>query len=148
MADLPPLASAAQLAVRLGYADGEFPTEAETDRAEALLIDASELIRDEADENWVNGAETALEGVPRRVEKICLAVAYRAFVNPEALTQKSIGDSNKSYDRARVHGGEAVYLTEAEAKAVRKAAGSSSFVSVTMVSPWSGDDTSESLLGS
>ncbi|HEX6685758.1 MAG TPA: hypothetical protein VF062_23485 [Candidatus Limnocylindrales bacterium] len=147
MADLPPLATAEQLAVRLGYAGGDFPTQAEASRAEALLVEASELIRDEADEEWVD-ANNELEDVPRRVEKICLAVASRAFMNPEALTQRGIGDSTKSYDRSRREGGEAVYLTEAEKESIRKAAGSSSFTAVTMVSPWSGDSTTESLLGS
>lgn len=142
MADLPPLASVEQLADRLGHT----PEGAEADRAAALLIDASELIRDVAGEDWVDDANE-LEDVPRRVEKICLAVAYRAFVNPEALSQRSVGDSAKSFDRTRREGGEAVYLTEQEKRAVRKAAGGSTFTSVTMVSPWSGDST-ESLLGS
>jgi hypothetical protein len=146
VADLPPLASPAQLAVRLGYTDGEFPTEAEADRAEACLVDASELIRDEAGKDWVD-AGGELEDVPRRVESICLAAAKRAFENSEALTQRSIGDSAKSYDRSGREGGEAVYLTDAEAEAVRRAASKSSFTSVTMVSPWSGDST-ESVLGS
>lgn len=142
MADLPPLASPEQLADRLGYTpDGD-----EAVRAEALLVDASELIRDEAEEDWVD-ANDELKDVPRRVEKVCLAVAYRAFTNPEALTQRSIGDSSKAYDRTRREGGEAVYLTEVEKDAIHKAAAKSSFTAVTMVSPWSGTST-ESLLGS
>jgi hypothetical protein len=146
MADLPPLATAAQLAVRLGYGEAGFPTEAETDRAEALLVEASELIRDEAGKTWVDGGGQ-LDGVPSRVEKICLAAASRAFTNPEALTQRTIADSSKSFDRSGREGGEDVYLTDAEERAVRKAAGGSSFRAVTLESPYSGDAT-ESLLGS
>lgn len=142
MADLPPLASLDQLAVRLGYT----PTGAEADRASGLLVEASELIRDEAGMDWVTVDQTALDGVPRRVEKICLAVTYRAFTNPEALGQRSIGDSSKSYDRARVPGGEAVYLTESEKRAVKKAAGGSTFAAVTLTSPYSGDAV-ESVIG-
>ncbi|MDG4769005.1 hypothetical protein [Solwaraspora sp. WMMD792] len=148
MADLPPLASVTQLATKIGYPDAAYPTQAEEDRALALLQEASELIRDAAEKDWVNDAGTALVDVPRRVEKICLAVAYRAFDNPKALVQKTIADLNQSYDRARVHGGDAVYLTDAEKKSVRRAAAASSFRSVTLVSPYSGDDTTESLLGS
>lgn len=144
MSDLPPLASLQQFSARLGYT----PDGAEADRAEALLDEASELIRDEAGEDWVD-SDSALESVPRRVEQICVAVAYRAFVNPEALSQRQIGDSNKAYDRTRVHGGEAVYLTEAERKAIRRAAGASTFAAVTLTSPYSGDDVAaESLAGS
>jgi len=142
MADLPPLATVEQLAVRLGYTlEG-----AEADRALGLLVEASELIRDVAGEDWV-GEDGQLSGVPRRVEKICLAVAYRAFTNPEALNQRGIGDSSKGYDRAGVGGGDAVYLTKSEREAVLKAAARSSFTAVTLVSPYSGDST-ESLIGS
>lgn len=143
MSDLPPLASLQQFSSRLGYT----PEGAEADRAEALLDEASELIRDEAGEDWVD-SDSALKSVPRRVEQICLAVAYRAFVNPEALTQRSIGDSGKSYDRSRREGGEAVYLTEAERRAVKRAAQSSSLTTVTLVSPFSGDNVTESVGGS
>lgn len=142
MADLPPLATVDQLAVRLGY-----PLEgAEADRARALLIEASELIRDAAGTDWVDEGGQ-LSDVPRRVAQICLAATYRAFTNPEALSQRSIGDSSKSYDRAGVEGGEAVYLTTAEREAVLNAAGRSPFAAVTLVSPYSGDSM-ESLIGS
>lgn len=143
MADLPPLATLEQLAVRLGY----LPEGTEADRANGLLVDASELIRDEADVTWVND-QGALVDVPRRVVTICVDVAHRAFVNPEGLNQRSIGDSSKSYDRAGREGGEAVYLTKTEAKAVRKAAAAGTFRAVTLVSPWAGDDATDSLLGS
>ena len=147
MAELPPLASVAKLAVRLGYGEAGFPTQAETDRAQQLLIEASELIRDEAEKDWVTGDPPQLSGVPARVESICLAAAARAFDNPDGLTQRSIGDSNKSWDRAGREGGEVVYLTDREKRSIRKAAGGSTFTAVTVVSPYSGDGI-ESLLGS
>ncbi len=129
--DLPPLAPLAHLVRKLGYTpEGEESTRAEND-----LADASELIRDTAGENWVDDSGV-LTGVPRRVAQICVAVAYRAFTNPEALSQRTIGDSSKSFDRARREGGEAVYLTDAERKDILKAVGSSGMVSVTLVSPY------------
>jgi len=143
MADRPPLASLALFSARLGYT----PQGDEESRATACLVDASELIRDVAGEDWLNGDETAVVGVPQRVEKICIWSAKRAFENTEALSQRTQGDRSQSYDRARREGGEAVYLTDAEQKAVIKAAQGSSFVAVTLVSPYSGDST-ESLLGS
>lgn len=147
MADLPPLATAQPLGIRLGYPDGEFPTAAEAARALALLVEASELIRDEAGMDWLNVDQTAVENVPPRVEKICLAAAFRAFDNPGALNQRQIGDSSKGYDRAGVPGGEAVYLTDSERRAVKRAAGGSTFTAVTMVSPYSGDTVTETLAG-
>lgn len=145
MADLPPLASLEQLAGRLGYA----PDGAEATRAAARLADASELIRDEAGVTWVNDAGVLVD-VPRRIVSICIDVALRAVTNPEGLTQRQIADSNKSYDRAGLQGGAIVYLTDAEAKAVRRAARGSTLKSVSLVSPWSGwsGDSTESLIGS
>lgn len=130
--ELPPLATVEDLRRKLGY----LPEDAERDRAEHLLDEASELIRDKAGVTWVNSTTGALESVPRRVRLICVAAAYRAFTNPEGLTQRTIGDSSKAYDRAKREGGEDVYLTEAEVRTVRKLAGTSSLISVTLVSPY------------
>lgn len=132
--EAPPLADFEMLVRKLGYT----PEETERDRAEGLLDEASEMIRDVAGKTWLTTAN-ALDNVPRRVARICVSAAYRAFVNPEGLTQRSIGDSAKSYDRTKREGGEDVYLTEAEQAAVKKAAGSSIFAAVTLVSPYSAD---------
>jgi hypothetical protein len=131
---VPPLASFGDLVKKLGYT----PVDGERDRAEYLLDEASELIRDVAGVTWLVTGTHELDDVPRRVARICVASAFRAFSNPEALTQRSIGDSSKSFDRTGLHGGETVYLTPAEEKDVIKAAGGSSFVSVTLESPYSG----------
>jgi len=131
--DRPPLASLERLGKKIGYT----PTEGEADRAESLLAEASELIRDVAGKTWLDVGETAVVDVPHRVQNICVAAAYRAFTNPEGLTQRSLGDSSKSYDRTGREGGEDVYLTDDEQRSVRKAAAGSSFASVTLVSPYS-----------
>lgn len=130
--DLPPLAPFSALVRKLGNT----PEGDEASRAEHILDEASELIRDTAGNDWVDDSGV-LSGVPRRVAQICVAVAYRAFTNPEGLSQRTIGDSSKSFDRARREGGEAVYLTDGEEKAVQKAGGASGMVSVTLVSPYS-----------
>jgi len=139
--EMPPLASLALLARKIGYT----PVDSERERAEHLLDEASELIRDVAGKTWLDSVG-ALDSVPRRVARICVAVAYRAFGNPEALTQRSIGDSSKSYDRSGLDGGEDVYLTPGEEDSIKKAAGSGSFVSMTLVSPYSADNLDTEVL--
>lgn len=131
----PPLGSFERLSRKIGYT----PADAERDRAEHLLDEASELIRDVAGKTWLD-ADGALESVPFRVALVCVAAAYRAFENPQALTQRSIGDSSKSFDRTGLGGGEDVYLTPDEIRTVRAAAGASTLTVVTMVSPYSGED--------
>lgn len=138
MADRPTLASTAKLYEKIGYE----PDGAEAIRAADCLVEASELIRDEAGITWLNDAGSAVVGVPAIVERICLSAAYRGFDNARALSQRSIGDDSKSWDRAGVEGGAQVYLTPTEKQRVRKAAGGSTFASVTMVSPYSGDAAS------
>lgn len=135
--EAPPLASFGMLARKLGALPEDFD-ETERDRGEYLLDEASELIRDVAEKTWLTTAN-ALDNVPRRVARICVAAAARAFENPHGLSQRSIGDSSKSYDRQGREGGEAVYLTDQEERDIRKAAGISSFVPVTLVSPYSAD---------
>jgi hypothetical protein len=136
--EVPPLASFASLARKLGAAPEDFDDE-ERDRGEYLLDEASELIRDEADKTWLVAGTNALDAVPRRVARICVAVAARAFENPEGLSQRVLGDSTKGYDRTGREGGEAVYLTAEELAAVKKAAGASTFTAVTLTSPYSAD---------
>jgi hypothetical protein len=132
--ELPPLAGLDQLIRKLGYT----PEDEEAERASEDLAAASTLIRDVAETTWTNATTGALLTVPDRVRKICVEAAFRAFGNAEALSQRSIGDSSKSYDRAKREGGEAVYLTDAEEKAIKKAVGASSMVAVTLVSPYNG----------
>jgi hypothetical protein len=123
---------------RLGYA--AWPSAYEEARAGSLLDDASELIRDAAGKTWLNDDESAVVDVPRPVQRICVTAAFRAYGNPQALSQRTIGDDSKSYDRAGLDGGEAVYLTPTEEARVIKAANgaASTFASVDLVSPYNG----------
>lgn len=132
--ELPPLISFAKLVAKLGYT----PEDEERDRAESILGEASSMIRDVAEKTWTNESTNALLPVPFRVRQIALSVVYRAFTNPEGLVQRTIGDSSKSFDRAKREGGEAVYLTDAEEKAILKAAGvtGNGMVVATQISPY------------
>lgn len=105
------------------------------DKVEGFLDDASELILEAADAEWTE------EDVPNRVRGICVWVAYRAWSNPDALSQSSMGDVALSYTRGGTP--DAVFLTKSEHASVVRAAGSSGFVEATLVSPWSGDDIAE-----
>lgn len=125
---------------------GGTPTGTELTRATALLVDVSEEIRDVAGATWLNDAGDAVEDVPHRVQSIARAAVLRAFDNPEGLSQRSIGDSSKSYDRTGREGGEVVYLTRGEEKAIRRAATGSSFAAQTLVSPYNGTEADWSLL--
>lgn len=136
-AELPPLASFELLARKLGAEPDDFD-DAERARGEYLLDEASELIRDVAGKTW-SDEDDVPAAVPRRVARICIAAAARAFDNPEGLTQRVIGDSSKGYDRSGREGGEVVYLTDAEKADIVKAAGGSGFVAITLTSPYSGD---------
>ncbi|MDQ8045255.1 MAG: hypothetical protein REI11_11675 [Patulibacter sp.] len=133
--DLPPLATRERLGRLLGYGDAGFPTTEEQDRADELLAAVSEEIRDVAGITWTDD-DGELTGVPPKVQSICAAAAARAFGNPEGLTQRTIGDSTKGWDRTAREGGEVVFLTEREERQVRRAAGNTSMVSVTTVSAY------------
>lgn len=126
---LPPLASVAELSLRLGVTLAG----AEADRATAVLDDASALIRGEAGADWVDDAEQ-LADVPAIVASVTLAVAYRAFRNPDGVALTSLGDASVSYDRG--DGQAAVYLTRDERRSVRKAAGASAVGAIELTSPW------------
>lgn len=137
--ELPPLASLDRFGKKLGYD----PTGPEADRAADALDAASSEIRGVAGITWADEDTGALLPIPRQIVRICVEVAYRAFANPEALTQRSIGDSNKIFHRATREGGEAVYLTDAEQQQVMAAAGLSSPTVITLVSPYSADSVDD-----
>lgn len=126
---LPPLATVAALGLRLGTTLAG----SDAERAAAVLDDASALIRGEAGTAWVDG-EGALSGVPAVVEAVALAVAYRAFRNPDGFSQTSLGDASVAFDRGT--GQAAVYLTRDERRAVRRAAGTTAVGAIELVSPW------------
>lgn len=132
--ELPPLVDIERLFAKIGYV----PDGAELDRAAELLDEASELVRDVAGKTWADSSTGVVTDVPRRVRSITIDAAWRAFSNPEGLVQRTIGDSSKSWDRAGREGGEIVYLTEDEERAIRKASGASSLVVATLYVPYGG----------
>lgn len=122
----PPLASLEQFSNRLGAS----PEGADVDRAEAALDDASALIRTEAGEDWLD-AGGALETVPAAVEAVALAVALRAYRNPEGVQQSQVGDVSVTY----AAGGGSAFLYPQERRIVRRAAGRQAVGSIQLTAP-------------
>lgn len=84
---LVPIATVEDMVARLGkpVEDG-----AERDRAEALLSDASTLVRHEAGRTWVD-AEGDLEDVPDVAVMTALSAAIRAWYNPSQIESAQLG---------------------------------------------------------
>lgn len=110
-----PLADVPDLEARLGRAI----TGDELGRIEALLDDASALVRDVAGKTWLDPVTGALLSVPGSVRWVVLRAAERAVRNPEGFSAESDGDY--SYQRIGVEPG--VYLTAGEERAIRRAVG-------------------------
>lgn len=120
---LPALASADDLVRRLSR---EF-NDVELERAEAVLEDVSEFVREESRRDWLKRdadaviIEPYVNDAPRIVRTIALRVAERAIRNPEGLSSESTGDY--SYQRNGATGEGGIYLTERELKILLRAGG-------------------------
>lgn len=123
---LPALVSLADFALRVGGISA-----ADEDRAQAALDDASALVRAEAGENWVD-AEDALEDVPDLIVTIVVAVAIRAFRNPEGVRSETIGNYSVAYADSST----AVFLTEGERRLIRRAGGRTGIGSIRLEGEW------------
>lgn len=133
-------ATSADVQTRLGYA----LTAQQTEQAAHVIARVTGLIRDllGKDQQWAD----SLDPVPEVFATLCEDKAIGVVVNPTNLASESeqLGayQHSQTFQRA-MDGG--VFLTEAEKREVRKAAGVASFASVTMVSPYSGDDETSAL---
>ena len=102
------LATVQELLVRLGLPQSGLSTE-DAARAEAVLNDVSDLVREEAQRSWASPAET-----PAAVRTVVLSVARRVFANPEGYTSETAGPFTVRRDVV------GTYLTDEEAAIVRK----------------------------
>lgn len=90
-------------------------------RAQAAIDDAWSLVESVAGRTWhVEGEDPG--SPPRVIVTVVLAVARRAFENPEGMSQESIGSYSYSLATGTVPG---VYLTAEERAMVRRAGGGS-----------------------
>jgi hypothetical protein len=118
---LPPLATLAQLEARIGRT---LTDQADIDRANALLEDASSLVRFEAGVDWVDDMG-ALTAVPDVAVTITLASSVRAWYNPAQVQSEQLG-------AAMVRFGD-VWLTGAEADRLQRLNDDGAFKSVELV---------------
>lgn len=123
---LPALVSLEDFALRVGGISA-----ADEDRAQAALDDASALVRAEAGENWVD-ADDAIEAVPDLIVTIAVAVAIRAFRNPEGVRSETIGNYSVAYADSST----AVFLTEGERRLIRRAGGRTGIGSISIEGEW------------
>lgn len=112
---LPPLVPVDALRERATYTYDD----AELGRAEAVLIDASNLVRAEAGNNWVDA--NGVPNPPPVIETIVLRVAQRAMDNPEGLSSATMPEY--AWRKEGVEDG--VYLSDKECRIVRRTAGKS-----------------------
>lgn len=134
---LPPLIELEPLSEWLGVElDAESSDGA---RAQAAIEAASSRIRAEVARDWVDDegdldfgdmAQWAVDVV----REVCLAVAARAYQNPNGTTQTSVGDVSVSFTREGNAG--AVYLTKDDRRKLRQAVGSPGYGSVGMETPY------------
>jgi hypothetical protein len=90
-----------------------------TARAQAILEDASALIRAEAGKTWTDDDPPV--AVPPVIKTVCLSAARRAYLNPDGIESIGLDGHTASFTT----GSPDVYLTKAETRAVRRAAGKS-----------------------
>lgn len=127
MALLPALVSLDDFALRVGGVSAS-----EEERAQAVLDDASALVRGEAGtEDWVDD-DGALEAVPDLIAAITVAVAIRAYRNPDGVRSETIG----TYSVAYADTSTAVFLTEGERRAIRRTVGMTGIGSVLLEGEW------------
>jgi hypothetical protein len=95
-------------------------------RAQAAIDDASSLIHLISRRHWVVEADEGdvlASGVPGAVKAICCAVARRVLENPNAISQHTESIANFSEARTYSVASNDVYLTQAELRRIRQAAG-------------------------
>jgi hypothetical protein len=93
---LPSLATLADLEARLGR---PITDPAEVSRAEALLADASALVRFEAGRSWVDEFDALIE-VPDLAVTITCQAALRGWYNPAGIESQQLGAVSVRYGNA------------------------------------------------
>ena len=120
----PALASISDLEARMGTID-------DVTRAQVALEDASALIRLEAGATWLD-TDGELDSVPDMILSLTCKVAARSLRNPDQATNRTIGGYSENYSLVS----QEVYLTKAERRLVRKAAGTNPVGSVELETPY------------
>ena len=115
---------------------GDVPAD-QQDIVEHLLEDASSLILDQvagSSEPWALEEDDAVS--PGSVVSVCVASAYRAWINPGGLERQTLGAASYTFKGDQP---DVIFLTDREVLQVQNAAKKSRFRSVGLVTPFSGD---------
>jgi hypothetical protein len=112
-------------------------SEADQETVEALLEDASALVAAEAGDSAEEWLTDSSSEPPREVSVVCIAMAYRAWRDPDGVSRERLGAAEVEY-RADVP--DSIWLTDNERRTVQRAAKIGSFKAVTLETPYSGSD--------
>jgi hypothetical protein len=115
---LTPLAERSDLETRMKRV---FETSEDEDEADSVLDEASEIVREESGQTWLDPDNPSIVTAPRIVRIITLRVAERRLRNPDGLSAETAGDY--SYQRNGVGADGSSYLTEWELGVLHKYAG-------------------------
>lgn len=94
---LPPLASIDDMEARIGH---QITDPADTDRANALLADASALVRFEANRTWIDPDTGTIANVPDYVVTLTVNAALRGWYNPAGIESAQLGAVSVRYGSA------------------------------------------------
>jgi hypothetical protein len=112
---LPALADRPLLEARLGRTLLDLTDQA---RADAVLIDASTLVRSVAGATYVDDMNALVDDIPDNVIVVTLAAALRAFNNPDGYEAEQLDGYSYRASTGTLPG---VYLTKAEETMLRRA---------------------------
>jgi hypothetical protein len=115
---LPPLATIADLEIRLGVDPGSLAGN-DLARAEANIADASHLVRTASGLSWVDS--TGAANPPESVVVVVLQVAKRVYTNPDGLASETVSADGASYSASNNQAALGTYLTDDELTVVRTA---------------------------
>lgn len=107
-----PLVTVTKLQTRLGRTFDA----TETSQAEALLKDASALVRDIADDDFLDDAGNLT--VPASIVPVVVSMVRRGFDNPRGLTSETLGDYTWQASGNAMSG---IYATRKEKIVIRRA---------------------------
>lgn len=91
----------------------------DANQAEALLGDASAILRSYAGRTWTNDDGDELEGVPDGIPGVVALMVIRALRVPEGVSQETIGNYSVAYASGA---SDRFYLTKTEKAFVRRVA--------------------------
>ncbi len=96
-------------------------------RAEALLEQASEIVRAYAQTTWLSDDQDELVDVPGAIPGVVTAMVDRATANPGGITQESAGPFSRSFG---ADAAQRLYLTAGEKSVIRFALGATTTLGV------------------